>query len=236
MNKRAIAFIDFEHWLIGYKNLYDMLPDIDSWYGRLRKIYNDLEIYFFADFTNAVYKNEIEVIKSVSGNIIPTRVKNKFLKKEITDFVMLDYIYQKGIERDAPQVFIIFSGDGHFESVVRFLKDKLNKEVIVYGVMGAFSNKLKENATKAVELPFSETERKRYTYMILKNMKYVSQHTEIIATFNTVVKSVATYNCVPEDKIKATLNWLLNKKCLYKSKRNIGNRSIQVILADWSKI
>lgn len=236
MKKKAIVFVDFEHWLIGYKNLYDIPPNIYSWYGNLRKMYSELEIYFFADFTNIVYKNEIEMIKRISGKIIPTREKNAFLKKELTDFIMLDYIYQKGVEKDTPPVFIIFSGDGHFEPVVRFLNNKLKKEVIVYGVMGAFSNRLKEIAPKVVEVPLTEEERRRYTDMILKNMEYISKHTEIIATFNSIVKSVSSYNYVSKDKIKITLNWLLNKKWLYKREINIGNKSIQTIMTDWSKI
>ena len=40
--------------------------------------------------------------------------------KDYTDFIILDNIYQKALSSSDVNLFIIFSGDGHFSSVVAF--------------------------------------------------------------------------------------------------------------------
>ena len=213
--EKAVVFVDFEHWLIACKNLYDVAPNIELWYEALKREYKKLDIYFFADFTNTLFKRELEHIKKISANIVVTRDKKRYLKKEITDFIMLDYIYQVGIDQNSPKTFIIFSGDG---------------------VMGAFSSTLKDCASKVIELPFSEVELNMYIRMIVDNMEFISDHADIIATFNSIMKVVAKNNQVSEEKIKITLNWMLTKKYLNKILVDIEGKKIYVIQANWNKL
>lgn len=234
--EKAVVFVDFEHWLIACKNLYDIAPNIELWYEALKREYKKLDIYFFADFTNTLFKRELEQIRKISANIVVTRDKKRYLKKEITDFIMLDYIYQVGIDQNSPKTFIIFSGDGHFKSVVEFLKYKMMKEVVVYGVMGAFSRTLRDCASKVIELPFSEVELNTYIRMIVDNMEFISDHADIIATFNSIMKVVAKNNQVSEEKIKITLNWMLTKKYLNKILVDIEGKKIYVIKANWNEL
>lgn len=231
--KRAIVFVDYEYWFISYKNLYKIKPDLKGWYEGLSRQYEQLDIYFFADFTGNL-KNELPEIRKITNHIVETRNKNERLKKDMTDFVMLDYIYQMGTEKRIPETIVIVSGDGHFQSVVRYLVTKLKKTVIVYGVMHSFSQQLKEAATEIVELPSSKEQMGRYMQMVIHNMAYVVEHPKIIATFTGTEKAVARKNQVPEEKIRATLNIMLEKNYLYKHKQYVDfNKQIPVLAANW---
>ena len=229
----AVVFVDYEHWFISYKNLYRIKPDLKAWYDGLCEKYDGLDIYFFADFTGEL-KNELPEIRKITNHIVETRNQTERLKKDMTDFIMLDYIYQMGVDKKSPKTFIIVSGDGHFQSVVRFLTTKLQKKVVVYGVAQAFSQQLKEAATEIVELPSSEEQVGRYVQMVIHNMAYVVDHPKIIPTFTGTERAVARQNQVPEEKIRATLNLMLDKNYLYKRKQYVEfNKQIPVLAANW---
>lgn len=232
----AIVFVDFEYWTIAYKNLYDILPNITQWSRSLERKFTKIQMYFFADFTNTIFNNYIKEIETLKAKIIYTRDKKKLLKKEMTDFIMLDYIYQIGINIDSPDTFIIFSGDGHFQHVVRFLTQKLKKQVLVYGVMGTFSKSMKEFASDIVEMPLSETERLLYCDMILKYLKHIKQKKRLV-TFKNIVQNVSAINNVSSELIKIALNWLLLKGIVYKSTIRIEEKDIKTIkLSDKNNI
>lgn len=231
--KNAVIFVDYEHWFISYKNLYKIKPDLKGWYEGLCREFDQMEIYFFADFTSGL-KDELPEIRKITNHIVETRNKNEWRKKDMTDFIMLDYIYQMGMEKTAPDTFVIVSGDGHFQSVVKYLVTKLKKTVIVYGVTQAFSEQLKDAATRIVEMPTSEEHMGRYIRMVIDNMAYVVDHPKIIPTFTGIEKAVARKNQVPEEKIRAILNVMLNKNYLYKRQQYVEfNKKIPVLAANW---
>lgn len=62
-------------------------------------------------------------------------------------------MYQKALTSDDIEVFILFSGDGHFSSVTSFLKNFYHKQVVVYGINGCFSKQLRETANVSYVLP-----------------------------------------------------------------------------------
>lgn len=143
---KAVAFVDYEHWYISLKNNYGTLPNIKGWFEELNRNYNLVEVNFFADFSHKSLADEIGRIRLFSNKIIDTRSPNG-VKKDFTDFIILDNIYQKALSSDDIDVFILFSGDGHFSSVTSFLKNFYRKEVVVYGVNGSFSKQLRETAS-----------------------------------------------------------------------------------------
>ena len=131
---KAVAFVDYEHWYISMEKLYKMKPDIQGWVKSLNEKYDVTEITFFADFANASLATEIPRIREVTKNIIPTTNAGHF-KKDFTDFIMLDHVYQRAMSAEDIDTFIIFSGDGHFSSVVSCLKNYCKKDVVVYGCL-----------------------------------------------------------------------------------------------------
>ena len=150
---RAVAFVDYEHWYISLDKMYRTKPDIKEWYRELSAKYNVVDTVFFADFSNTALRLEIPRIREVSNTIIETQNASAFHKKDFTDFIMLDHIYQKAINSYGIDTFIIFTGDGHFSSVASFLVTKCGKEVGIYGVKDAVSSQLRNSASWTVEIP-----------------------------------------------------------------------------------
>ena len=67
--------------------------------------------------------------------------------KDFTDFIILDAIYRDAAKKDSPDVFVIFTGDAHFNLAIKYLRE-LKKKVIIYGVKRSLSNKLKSDVYK----------------------------------------------------------------------------------------
>ncbi len=153
--------------------LYGEKPDLHGWVKAMNKDYNVKEIIFFADFSNNTLAREINRIREVSSNIVQTANASQNHKKDFTDFIMLDHIYQRAMSADGIDTFIIFSGDGHFSSVVSFLKNVCKKDVGVCGVRDAFSHQLKNCSSWTVELPDDKLLYGEYYKMILDNLKRI---------------------------------------------------------------
>ena len=171
VKQKAVAFVDFEHWYISMEKMYGKKPDIKGWYKHMETRYRVDEIYFFADFSNSSLKAEIPRIREITNFVIETQNTSAHYKKDFTDFIMLDHIYQKAMTANDIDVFIIFSGDGHFSSVVSFLSNKLKKTVGIYGVKGAVSGTLRSTATWLVEIPIEDQTRSLCYKTILMNLK-----------------------------------------------------------------
>lgn len=98
------------------------------------------DIIFFADFSNPSLRSEISRIREVTGSIIETQNASAHFKKDFTDFIMLDHIYQSALMRSDIDTFTFFQATA-FSSVVSFLKTKCRKEVGIYGVKDAISGR-----------------------------------------------------------------------------------------------
>lgn len=150
----AIAFVDYEHWYISMYRMYSRKPDIRQWRSAVSELYNVHDILFFGDFSNPSLRAEISKIREVSSSIIETQNASSYHKKDYTDFIMLDHIYQRAITYGYnTDVFIIFSGDGHFSSAASFLVNRCGKTVAVYGIRDCLSTQLKNTASVTVEWP-----------------------------------------------------------------------------------
>ena len=121
--EKALVFVDYEHWFFSYKNLFGIKPNIKEWYDSICSRFQIEEAFFFADFTGiAVLRDEPGHIRAVSDSIIETGNFVGRNKKDMSDFVMLDYIYRKAMECPNVKYFVLFTGDGHFQSVAKFLR------------------------------------------------------------------------------------------------------------------
>ena len=119
--KNAIVFVDFEHWYISLDRLHESKPDIKGFRDELEKDYDLKEILFFADFSNNSLRAELPKIRQITNHIIETQNASPAHKKDFTDFIMLDHIYQMAISSPDVDTFKLFSGDGAFSSVVSYL-------------------------------------------------------------------------------------------------------------------
>ena len=236
--ERALVFVDYEHWFFSYKNLFGIKPDIKEWYDNICTRFQIEEAFFFADFTGiAVLRDEPGHIRKVSDSIIETGNLVGRNKKDMSDFVMLDYIYRKAMEHSNIKYFVLFTGDGHFQSVVKFLRDKCGKKVIQYGVKGCCSKQLCDAALEHYSVPAEDIKPSVYYPMIIERLDWAAKHPEVIVTFMNTVRYVSQRNEVSEAIVIQALNQMLERGFICKKRRRIDfNNSVLVLSANWDKL
>ena len=228
---KAVAFVDYEHWYISLKNNYGLSPNIKGWFEELNSHFNLIEVNFFADFSHKSLADEIGRIRLFSNKIIDTRSPNG-VKKDFTDFIILDNMYQKALSSDDIDVFILFSGDGHFSSVTSFLKNFYHKQVVVYGVNGSFSKQLRETANSFYTLP-SEQDINGSFYSTIFGYLKTSLHPKLDEAIETAVKK---HRGVPKQKIANAVKTLMENDVI--SERAVANskgKKQKMLFVDWEK-
>lgn len=207
---------------------YGMKPDIKAWFENITQKVNLTEAVFFADFSHKSLADEIKRIRLYSNKIIDTRNPNG-VKKDFTDFIILDNIYQKAMMSEGLDVFILFSGDGHFSSATSFLKNICGKEVGIYGVRGSFSRQLQETASWCVTLPTEEEVQGNDYQLIFGELR----NTKSMLNANTLIDTVTGKNkTVKKQSLTEILNKLQKEGTVIP--RTIGNNK-DVLFVDWEK-
>lgn len=232
----AAAFVDYEYWLFSLRNGFRMLPDVPVWAAGLQETYAMTELRFFGDFTQELMAKGLNKIRQVSNLIIETRNGDDHLKKDFTDFIMLDAIYQSAMFTDV-EVFILFTGDGHFTSVASFLKNRLRKKVVIYGIKDSFSNALKTASSEWHEMPSDRNVFLNSYRLILESIAYLDSHGRSARpTFRGTVQAVSERNEIDEEIVTAALRQLIDQAyILQKTERVNFNRQIKILSVDWEK-
>ncbi len=241
--KRAVAFVDYEHWYISLDKMYHTRPDVKAFRDELSDRYEISDIAFFGDFSNPSLRAEIFNIRQVSNTIIETQNASANFEKDFTDFIMLDHIYQSAIKTENRNIeaYVIFTGDGHFSSVVSFLATKCHKEVGVYAVKDACSAQLAGCATYLRLIP-EETSRNsddQYSRMILKSLKALfekNRNKKVRATFWQTVEAVAKTNHVSKEEVTYALRTLISRGYIYQTKENDKPDSIKILKVNWQQV
>lgn len=232
----AAVFVDFEHWYISITKLHGTKPNIKTWARTLAKKYDIKDISFFGDFSNPSLAGEILKIRAVTNNIIQTSNTGNY-KKDFTDFIMLDHIYQKAMFSPDIDAFVIFSGDGHFSSAASCLKNNCGKEVGIYGVKDAFSHQLKEIATWFEEVPTKTELYEKYFDMILTNLRELEKNgRNSKPSFAKTAEVVSDLYGAPEEKIKEALSFLIEEGYILRKETSFGRKKVMSLDIDWDKI
>lgn len=191
----------------------------------------------FGDFSHEAINQELCKIREITNTIIETQNTDVRRKKDMTDFIMLDYIYQTAADRPEIDTYILFTGDGHFHSVAKYLIQKLRKKVVVYGVSGSVSKSLKSAASEVRELPSVEERSLRYYHMILQNFEYVESKADIIPTIKTTASTVARLNDVPENEVLQALKQMMESGYVYQKETRVrSNNRVKIVVADWEAL
>lgn len=234
--------MDYEHWYISLKKNFGIQPNIKGWFEELNSKVNLVEVTFFADFSHKSLSDQISRIRPYSNRIIDTR-NTTGVKKDFTDFIILDNIYQKALSSEDIETFIIFSGDGHFSSVVSFLKNFCKKEVGIYGIEDSFSRQLQQTASWCITLPTEEDVHGSYYRLILEILKKASENnSKDIPTKEKTIKAVcALSKTATNQKVTEALNNLIDKG--YISTRTVVSYSykkktkkVTGLFTDWEKV
>lgn len=237
--KRALVFVDYEHWYISLEKLHGQKPDIRGWYASLSEQFDVRDIIFFADFSNTTLRLEIPRIREVSSTTVDTQNASTHFEKDFTDFIMLDHIYQKAILSENIDTFILFSGDGHFSSAASFLHSKCGKEVGIYAVRGAASSVLKNTASWMIEIPEKTDPDYELYRLILGNLRALeaqSKKKKVYPTFWATVEAVSRYQHADKKKVTEAMRKLIDKKVIFQKQEKISAiKSIKTIHVDWSE-
>lgn len=143
---KTVVFVDYESWFYGLHNQYNAETDVAGWFKKLKTRGQIIEIYIFGDFegNKSIAQDRLK-LRTLTSNIIDCA--NFESKKDYTDFIILDRIYQTIIRDSSIQQYIIFTGDGHFSNVSAFLKNFEDKVVGIYAVQGTLSQQLRQSAS-----------------------------------------------------------------------------------------
>ncbi len=235
----AMAFVDYEYWFYTYKNLLNLEPNTKSWRQELDDNYSVLDILVFAEFSNNKYLNkQITPLRNITNTIIETYQQTGTRKKDMTDFIMLDYIYQTAATRKDVDVFILFTGDGHFHSVVKYLTQTLKKKVVVYAIKESLSFQLKAVASEVRIPPDEDTTFRQYAPYIVEDLAYASKSSTIIPTFNSTVKAVLrNHKEATDESVRYTLQKMLDDGLVVQRLQRVEfNHQVKVLFAEWDKL
>lgn len=235
---RAVAFVDYEHWYISLKNNFGMKPNIKGWFDDLKSRVTLTEAIFFADFSHKSLADEIKRIRLYSNTIIDTRNVGTNIKKDFTDFIILDHIYQKALSANDIDVFILFSGDGHFSSVVSFLKNFRGKEVGVYGIKDSFSRQLKETASWFVSLPTESDQYGMCAELIFDALKEAQVlNSKELPTYKNIMSKILSTKKVNAQRLESVMRKLISEGVITERKISLSKKDGNklCLFVDWEK-
>lgn len=233
---RAIAFVDYEHWYISLERQYNVKPDVKAWANELKNEFDVREISIFADFSNVGMRAELEKIRDVTNLIIDTKNPSEHYKKDFTDFIMLDHIYQRAMTGKDIDTFIIFTGDGHFNSVVRFIINQCRKKVGIYGITNATSTQLRASASWCREIPSDTEIYKSYYKLIVSVFDYLTVHREFATggTFDKIVSKVSRDARVEKRAISSALEQMLSEGYVYRTAiPDAKGKKVTILKPNW---
>lgn len=233
---KAIVFVDYEHWFYSYQNIWGFRPNVTMWRKELEKKYQIVYFEFFADFSNPAIVEEKAYLESVADRVYDTQNELVRRNKDMTDFVMLDHIYRSAIKyRNIPN-YILFTGEGNFNKVMKFLKDR-RKNVISYGVSGAYSGMLRDAANETVTVPDDEEIYLHYRDYIIDNLAYVVDNGKIIPTFNGTIDAVSEKHSLQPQAVRRVLLRLIEEGYVYQRNHSFGlGKTVKRLAANWDRL
>jgi len=233
---KAAVFVDYEHWFISLDKNFHIKPDIESFIDELNKKYDVADVSFFGNFSNTSLNSEMHRIRGFTNKIVETDNGKDFYKKDYTDFIILDHIYQSAYTDNSIDTYIIFTGDGHFSSAVLFLKNVCRKNVVVYGVKGAFSGQLKQAASFFCELPSEDQKLTPYFRMIISSLYALeNENKNAYPSFIKTVKAVAEKYNADEELVKTALEKLMSDGYITQYVKKIKGRAVKLLATDYGK-
>ena len=215
--QKALAFIDYEYWYYSCKTRFNTVPDPAEWLIEMQNEYDIAEIMVFGDFSNQSLSNELVKVRSITNSIIETG--NTYHKNK------------------KAKTYILFTGDGHFQSVVKYLAQKKKKNVVICGIADSMSRQLHAVASKVMLYPSEKVMFKKYAGMIARNMQYVEKKPNIIPTFWGTVDAVVRKNHVQQEPITEALKQMLDKGYIVRQERVLDDgKTVMILAANWEAL
>ena len=119
---------------------------------------------------------------------------------------------------------------------MKFLKDR-RKNVISYGVTGAYSGMLREAACEAVTVPDDDEIYLHYRDYIIDNLAYVVDNGKIIPTFNGTIDAVSEKHGLQPQAVKKVLIRLIEEGYIYQRPHSFGiGKTVKRLAANWDRL
>jgi len=189
----TIVFIDYESLYVSFVKYYSKPPMLDIIIDEMKENGKIKKIFVFADFTKPNLNQERNRVRTVTSNIIDCSNESDTVKKDFTDFIMLDHIYQELIQNTSVEQFIFFTGDGHFSSAATFLRNFMDKVVGIYAVSGSLSRQLRDCSSWTKEVCAIDGDELEYQINLLKNFKSAEDRGRYVTFMKTVEFTARNY-------------------------------------------
>jgi competence protein ComGC len=229
------VFIDYESLYLSFMCKYATAPDLGPMIENVKQHGRVLKIKVFGDFTKPEIDQERNRIRTVTSDIIDCGTEAGKLKKDFTDFIMLDHMYQEIIQNPSVQQYVLFTGDGHFSSVATFLKTFMDKIVGVYGIPGTLSHQLRECCSWSKLINMVDEEDEVYQMNLLRNFKSIEQK-GLVATFRKTVEHAARVYGGNENKYELILREMITDGYVTRQAVTMNGNEFMSISPVWEKI
>ncbi|MGN1121394.1 MAG: NYN domain-containing protein [Eubacteriales bacterium] len=224
--------MDYEHWYIALDKNFHTKPDIQAFTDEVKKNRHIVSYTFFGDFSNSSLQNEMHKIRGFTNDIVETKNGGGYFKKDFTDFIMLDKIYQTAYSNKNVDTYVIFTGDSHFTSVVLFLKNVCRKNVVVYGVKNAFSGQLMTAASSFREIEPDELA--PLCRLIVESIRALeAESRDARPTFMKTIDAVAAKSGADKPQVRRAMDQLFDKGCISQFVRKIGPNEVKLLKVDY---
>ncbi len=235
----AVAFVDYEYWYVALDRHYHTRPDLAAWKKELLEKYDLRDMIVYGNFANASLRAELMNIRAVTENVIDTQVPAHSHKKDQTEFLLLNGIYQTAITCPGTDVFVLFSGDGHFANVMEFLQSSCEKTVDVYAVRDSYSRQLISVSTVNTLIPEEVDWTAKCAGMILANLKYLEANAvgdkPVRPSFRATVDAVSRYRHLPKTDVEQTLCWMLENGYAEQYVEYLDEKDVRLLRVNWDK-
>lgn len=173
-------------------------------------------------------------IRGYTNDIVETKNGGGYFKKDFTDFIMLDRIYQTAYTDKSIDTYIIFTGDGHFSSAVLFLKNVCGKNVVVYGVKNAFSGQLKTASSAFFEIDADSVG--NLCRMIISHVKELERdNPEARPTFMKTIDTVSAKTGTDKAELRRAMERLIDEGCVTQYVKKFGKNDVKLLKFNYDK-
>lgn len=146
-------------------------------------------------------------------------------------------MYQKALSSEDIDVFILFSGDGHFSSVTSFLKNFYHKHVVIYGVNGSFSKQLQETANVFYTLPTEQDINESFYGYIFDYLKtsHNPNYNEAINFAAKKCRGGASKQNIARAMKTLMENDIISERTIARGRSDSRGKKEKLLFVDWEK-
>lgn len=232
----TVVFIDYESLYFSFLKQYSKPSILDELVNEVKLHGKITKIKVFGDFTNSELIKEKSRIRTITSEIIDCGYISSELKKDFTDFIMLDHIYQEVIQNPPAEQFVLLTGDGQFSSAATFLRTYMNKTVGVFGVMGSLSSQLCDCATWTIQINVLDRDDAEYQKNLLVNLKSATKK-GLLPTFMKTVEHTAKRYGGDSQKYEYFLRQLIDDGYIRSELcKSLDNCEFRMLIVDWERV